>query len=344
MGNSNPEIVIYHISDLHFGLYLQCSSRVGEWSSTSAPHDFNLLQGMEHALNFADVIDKYRDRLIIVVTGDLTTSAEPPAYEAVNNYLRDYPFISSKFRMGLRLQTVQDRFFVVPGNHDIWLYGNWFTRWKKHKNRREEYRRYFPEQLPSAYPLVVNGVSVTIFTIDTNWVKGFNPINIFNVLGRGEVGKEQIAEIQALHNSLIRRTAEDIPNGFDYAASLKIALMHHHLALPSGFPKDIQQEFLELGDSSSVLNLLCDIGVRLVLCGHQHFPYHISNLRAPNNPDHAIFLSCAGSATQMENKRNSFSVCEITRSGDGYNLRLLIYESDPKNYAFSVKSDGLFVI
>jgi 3',5'-cyclic AMP phosphodiesterase CpdA len=301
---------------------------------------------MEIALNLPNIIEKYRDRLIVAVTGDLTTSAEPPAYEAVNNYLRNYPFVSSKLQVGLRLQGIQDRIFFVPGNHDIWLYGNWFTRWKGYPNRREQYQKYFPEKLPNAYPLVVNGVSITAFTIDTNCVKKSNPFNLVNVLGKGEVGKEQIAEIQTLHNSLLNHTFQDIPDGFDYPSSLKIALMHHHLALPSDFHEDIQQKFLELNDSPSVLNLLCDIGVRLVLCGHQHFPYHISNLSFSNYPGHTIFLSCAGSATQIECKRNSFSAYEITRSGNGYNLRLLIYEADPKNYSysFSVKSDLSFVI
>ena len=235
---SNPDIVILHLSDLHFGPYLQGVSKIGEWSSFAAPQDFNLLQGMETKVT--EIFKKYKERLIVVVTGDMTTAAEPPAYESVNNYLRDNPFVSSKLRVGLELQEIEDKIYVVPGNHDVWLYGNWFSRWKGYAHRKDQYFKYFPEQLPNAYPLLINGISLTIYTIDTNRVGGFNPFNFKNVLGRGEVGKQQIGEIQTLHNNLRNGAFQGIPQGFDYNASLKVALMHHHLELPSDIPDNVE--------------------------------------------------------------------------------------------------------
>lgn len=346
MSNSSPDIVIYHISDLHFGPYLQGVSKIGEWSKFAAPQDYDLLQGMEIALNFSNVIEQYKDRLIVAVTGDMTTAAEPPAYESVNNYLRDYPFVSSNHQVGLKLQEIQNRIYFVPGNHDMWVYGNWFTRWKGYSDRREQFIRYFPEQLPNAYPMVINGISITIYTIDTNRVSKFNPFNFLNVLGRGEVGKAQIANIMNLHGNLISGTSQNIPANFDYKSSLKIALMHHHLALPSDGPTGIEQDFLKLEDSQSVLNLLCGIGVHIVLCGHQHFPYQIAKLQSPAYPNHSIFLSCAGSATQIGCRRNSFSSYEITKNNNGFNLHLIGYEADPKNnnYFFKKTVDSSYTI
>lgn len=338
MGQSNPDIAILHLSDLHFGPYLQGVTRIGEWSTFAAPHTFNLLQGME--IEVLEILQSRGGRLVIAVTGDMTTAAEPPAYEAVNNYLRNKPFVSSWMRVGFELQQIKDKMFVVPGNHDVWLYGNWFTRWKRYENRREQYLKYFPEQLPNVYPLLINGVSVTIYTIDTNRVTGFNPVNFTNVLGRGKVGEAQMAEIQTLHNSLLNGTFPKIPKDFNYASSLKIALMHHHLSLPQNVLQNAEQKLLELEDAPNILNLLCDIGIKIILCGHQHFPYQIPNLQSPTNPKNSVFLSCAGSATQIGNDRNSFYIYEIVDNHNGsHTLDVLLYEANVKNGYFFKKSN-----
>lgn len=345
MGQSNPDIVILHLSDLHFGPYLQGVSKIGEWSQFAPPHDFNLLQGMETKV--IEILQKFKDRLIVTVTGDMTTAAEPPAYESVNNYLRDNPFVSSRIRVGLELHEIPIGIYIVPGNHDVWLYGNLLTRWKGYANRKDQYFKYFPDQLPNAYPLLINGNSITIYTLDTNRVGGVNPLNFTNVLGRGGVGKQQIGEIQTLHNNLRSSTFQGIPKDFNYGSSLKILLMHHHLELPSNIPDSIEQKLMRLYDAPSILNLLCEIGIHIILCGHQHFPYQIPNLQSPSYPNHSIFLSCAGSATQIDCDRNSFYCYEITNSHKcTYNLRVLLYEADAKNndYFFKESSALTFVI
>lgn len=346
MSQPKPDLAILHLSDLHFGPYLQGVSRVGELSAIAAPHNYNLLLGM--GINIPGLFQKYGDRLVVVVTGDITTAAEPPAYEAVNNYLRDFPFVGSDVRVGLKLHQIRDRMYIVPGNHDIWLYGGFFTRWKRFTNRREEFLRYFPKRLPNSYPCIINGMSVTLYTIDTNRVrKWINPLNFTNVLGRGEVGDEQIAEIAVLHTNLNNKKPKDNLKDFQYRSSLKIALMHHHLALPPEIPDDLQQKLLELDDAQAVLNLLCGIGVRLVLCGHQHFPYQIPDLRPENNSGHSLFLSCAGSTTQLECNENSYYVYEITDKHNGsYNLDALLYTADARNnnYFFKLKETKNFTI
>jgi len=346
MNQIKPDLAILHLSDLHFGPYLQGVSRIGEWSTIAAPHNYNLLLGM--GINIPGFFRKYGDRLIVVVTGDITTAAEPPAYEAVNNYLRDFPFVGSDVRVGLKLHKIRDRMYIVPGNHDIWLYGGFFTRWKRFTNRRDEFLRYFREPLPNAYPRVINGMSVTLYTIDTNKVrKWINPLNFTNVLGRGEVGDEQIAELLALHANLSGKKPKDTLKDFQYGSSLKIALMHHHLALPPDIPDSLQQKLVELDDAQAVLNLLCGIGVRLVLCGHQHFPYQIPDLKTKNHPEHSLFLSCAGSTTQLGCDKNSFYVYEITDKHNGtYNLDVLPFTVDAKssNYFFEPQDIKSFVI
>jgi predicted phosphodiesterase len=334
MHTSPPDIVILHLSDLHFGSYLQGVRPTGKWSLFAPSHDFNLLQGME--VRIPDICLKFNDRLIIVVTGDLTTAAELPAYEAVNNYLRDYPFYSNTLRVGLKLHEFSDRFFVVPGNHDVWFYPPRIARrWERRSNRRMEYSKYFPD-LPQAYPLLVNGHSVTIYTIDTNCVRGLNPCNFMNALGAGQVGPDQIAYLQVLHNSLLHNNSK-IPEGFDYRNSLKVALMHHHLQVPSTIPNNLEQKLLQLRDAPTVKELLCDFGVHIVLCGHQHFPYQLPDLKSSCNPAHSIFLSCAGSASQIGCDRNSFFVYEISRDDTTYDLDVLQYEANVQTHSYSFR-------
>jgi 3',5'-cyclic AMP phosphodiesterase CpdA len=327
MSRQEPDLLICHVSDLHFGPFLQGVSRIGEWSSIAAPHDYYMLNGMEAALGRILTDDKYNDRLIVAVTGDMTTAAEPPAYESVNNYIRDNPFVASDHRIGLRLSEKLTRIYFVPGNHDMWLYGSLLTRWKNNPDRRDQYCRYFPERLPNAYPLVVNGLSITIFTLDTNRVTKVNWFNFKNVLGRGEVGKAQIADLNMLDNELTTKKSK-VPEGFDYEGSLKIALMHHHLALPANIPDDLEQKFLQLEDAELVTNALCNIGIDLVLCGHQHFPYQIPELTSSSQTGHKIFLSCAGSATQLQCACNSFTTYEIRKRDVGFSLHLNAYKAD----------------
>jgi hypothetical protein len=317
------------MSDLHFGPYLQQTERIGEWSGFAAPHHYRLLIGMDGVIK--KISRRFRDRLFVVVTGDLTTAAEPPAYMAVNNYLRDYPFVSSSLRMGLDLsKDLNERVLFVPGNHDGWIYGKWLTKWKKRSDRREEYKKYFPEQLPNIYPYIINSVPVAFYTLDSNQVTSFlNPCNFTNVLGKGEVGQDQMATLQVIENKMDEL---ELPKGYHYGTSLKIALMHHHLGLPEDVPRDLSQKMLELHDSHAVKNLFLSLGIRLVLCGHQHFPYQLPHITTPEQPGRSLFLSCAGSATQMGCDQNSFYVYQLYKNGPKqYHLDSVLYTADAKN-------------
>lgn len=328
------ELEILHLSDLHFGPYLQGVANNGEWSRLAPTHSFNLLQGLESKVS--DLL-RNKEKLLVLVTGDMTTAAEPPAYEAVNNYLRDNPFVSDSLRVGLSLHEIRDRFFVVPGNHDIWLYGPWLTKWKRYTNRRQQYYKYFPEQFPIAHTLKVGETSVTIFAIDTNDLKGFNFLNFKNVLGKGEIGKDQIAALQTIHTRLQTGTYAGTPSGFNYQSSLKIVMMHHHLALPRCATNTLENKLLELKDASAGLNLFCEMGIHMVLCGHQHFPFLIPELNCDAQSNKKVFFSCAGSATQLNCNQNSFCVYRIHSEDGVYNLEYCLYSAKTETNSFSFR-------
>ena len=336
-GSPSPDIVVLHLSDLHFGPYLQNVGRTGELSYFASPHSYSLLLGLEDRVT--KILREHAAHTIVAVTGDLTTAAEPPAYEIVNNYLRDNPYVSDISRVGLKLESIGDRLFFVPGNHDTWLYGDWFTKWKGKKNRKDEYLKYFTHRLPRVYPLIINGISITIYCVDSNQIRShYNPFNFKNVLGIGEVSDEQRTELQAFHLGLQNGTLNKLPDHYDYETSLKIAIMHHHLALPDGTPAGREQKLLVLKDSERVIDLFCDIGISIVLCGHQHFPYEKPNIRSRGNQSNSILLLCAGSATQIDCDVNSFCVYGIKQNGNRtYNLNLSRFEAHGKQYDYYFK-------
>jgi hypothetical protein len=102
--------------------------------------------------------------------------------------------------------------------------------------------------------------------------------------------------------SLEKRQIPNLPTDFDYRTSFKIALMHHHISLPYKQPPEIH--FFKLKDADNVIKVFGEIGIDMILCGHQHHPYHGSvayNMRS-------MRFSCAGSTTKFDESVNSFKV------------------------------------
>lgn len=305
------EVIIIHLSDLHFSGYLQNVHGEGEWNYVAKPQDFNLLLGME--AHVKALLGRYHDRALVVVTGDLTTAAEPPAYELVSTYLRGKVWVNGQTTVGLGLfenEKMKDRLFVVPGNHDNWVRTKLWTQWSKYTDRRKLFRQYFGSlEGNQIRPIILGGISFLIFMLDSNELQGHNWFNIGNALGRGRVGEHQRAQIQAEYQALNANHSK-LPTGFDMDNAFRIALMHHHPAIPDNVPKDIEQNLLKLEDAAEVKDLLVNqLGVSLVLCGHQHFPFiYPDGETAEDKP----WLSCSGSATQRACQVNSFKVYKVT--------------------------------
>ncbi len=312
----NPDAVVLHLSDLHFSGYLQNVHGEGEWSKFARPHDFGLLLEVESHVR--PLLERWHERTIVVVTGDLTTAAEPPAYEIAATYLRGMVWVNDRTKVGLALVDqyhMEERLLVVPGNHDTWLYGPLFTQWRRYSDRRALYRQYFARTYERlVYPLVAGGISFLFFLLDSNEVQAFNPLNCRNVLGQGRVGLPQIRQVQADYNQFGTSSTKR-PDGFDLGSAVRIGVLHHHPALPEGHPDSLGGRLLELQDAEDVMALFRHpLEARLVLCGHQHYPYV-----CPSGPADEGWprVSCAGSATQRERSINSFKVYWIRRNDHG---------------------------
>jgi predicted phosphodiesterase len=345
----NAYAIIMHLSDLHMGPCIGSCHNDGELCHLGAKtHHFNLLQGIEEV--YKNLVNEWgQEKVLVAITGDITAAAEPPAYESAAIWIRNQPFVLNSVRSGLGLQN--RKFFIVPGNHDIWLRGSHpLTKWKNYALRRELFHRHFDSETPGCHPIKIGEMDLTFFTLDSNKLFPKDKTNVFNwrnMLGKGEVGVEQLKDLRALNNECMKGTYKYLPNNFDYGNSLKIVLMHHHLALPSssdesgnsslgilnGVRKLLgidESRLLRLNDAEDVIGSLREIGAHLILCGHQHHAYD-----RELGPEGRMYLSCSGSASQLELVRNTFCVYHIKHHANkGYQIQRHIYEAFQKECRF----------
>jgi len=142
---------------------------------------------------------------------------------------------------------------------------------------------------------------VTIFGLDSNRVSGFDFLNVRNLNRHGEIGNTQRGTLLALQETLRTHGDQAIPADYDYDASFKIALLHHHLTKPDGQPAASQ-----LLDAINVVDLLSDMRIMridIALCGHELHP-----LGTRAGAQRPFQFSCAGSATKQDERINSFKV------------------------------------
>jgi 3',5'-cyclic AMP phosphodiesterase CpdA len=150
-----------------------------------------------------------------------------------------------------------------------------------------------------------------------------NGLNLRNVLGRGRVGSDQIGQVITEYQEFLRNPALH-PAGFDSTTAIRLAVMHHHPAIPVQQPQDFEQELLRLQDAEEVTQLFrYELQTHLVLCGHQHFPYLY-----PDPNDGRPWLTCAGTATQSESEINSFKLYWVYQTSPPARLEVEEYRRE----------------
>lgn len=320
-GSFIKDVIIIHISDLHFSGYLQNLKGEGELSKIAKPQNFIRILDLESHLS--TLIKKHNENMAFIVSGDLTTAAEPPAFETVAGYLMGKYRVSEHTQVGLSLidtYRMGDRLMIVPGNHDRWHKINILSRWKNY-DRKELFNKYFYNSSKIGFRAkIIGGISFLFLLLNSNNLSGKNYFNLKNAIGRGEVGDSQIASIKADYLQLKNDPGKDIPNGFDLDNAIRIAILHHHPDIPKTVNQNIEQNLLKLMDADKVNALFNDLSIHLVLCGHQHFPFLI-----PPNNSNQHWISCAGSATQRDNSINSFKIYWIGQIRDKRVINIIEY-------------------
>lgn len=217
----------------------------------------------------------------LVVTGDLTLSAEAAEFERVAEILRPW--------------AEKGMLTVVPGNHDVWtaeaVKTSRFLRLVGPDGRGM--KRPSP-----CYPFaVVPAPEVAIVALDS--------------ARYGEVPRETAGRLgppQLLAaRELVREHAKE-------GRAVLLAL-HHHLVLPPDrIPSDAAVARMPLADADKVVRLIADLRVAGVLHGHRHCAFRVDLPGAAGLTP----VLCAGSAGRVAEepvRRARAYLYDVDRSG-----------------------------
>jgi 3',5'-cyclic AMP phosphodiesterase CpdA len=217
----------------------------------------------------------------LVVTGDVTFSAEPREFERAADLLR--PFAEAK------------KLTVVPGNHDVWTEDSVETA--------RFLRAIGPDGMgmrraAPSYPHVVPvGDDAVIVALDSARF-GEEPLET-----PGRLGAEQL------------RAARELARDHAKEGRAVLLAFHHHVVLPpERMPSDAHVARMPLADADKVVRLVAEQPIAAVLHGHRHTAFRVD---LPGVRGVTPVL-CAGSASRVADepvRRARAYVYEVDRSG-----------------------------
>jgi len=269
-----PAIIrLGHISDLHLadrGRY----PRNGFSAKDCDRHSSKLAKGLLDALREVGV-----DHLL--VTGDLTLSAEPREFERAAELLKPW--------------AEAGKLTVVPGNHDVWTEDSVDTgRFLRAIGPDGKGMRRPAPTYPHVVPL---GADVVLVALDSaRW--GEDPHAT-----AGRLGAEQL------------KSARELCREHEKAGKATLLAFHHHVLLPpERIPSDVHVARMPLSDADQVIRLVADLPVAAVLHGHRHcaFRVDVPGARGPTP------ILCSGSVSRVADepvRRARAYVYEIDAGG-----------------------------
>ncbi len=239
---------IAHISDLHLNTFFKDSN----------------LKSIKRLLKY--LIQVKVDH--IVITGDLTDSANQNDFEILINLFRSLNLLRS------------ERLSVVIGNHDI--FGGLQTpedifsfpekcRCVDYKKSVEEFINYFSETFDGSSFIDKDKKFPFLKEINDIQIIGLNSIAEYSKIknpfaSNGKITEEDLSDIENLLNK-------------DYSSnSIRLVLTHHHFNkvklkrynLTSGFWQKIEKQTMKLKKKKRVISFFKENNIDLVLHGHCH--------------------------------------------------------------------------
>ena len=262
-----------HVSDLHLsdrGRYPRNGYAPRDCDRHSNRLAQRVLEGMEQA-----GVDH------LVVTGDLTLSAEASEFERAAKLLRRWADAG--------------KLTIVPGNHDVWtaesVKTSRFLRMIGPDGRgmRKPVASYPFASLPTP--------EVAIIAIDSSRY-GEEPFET-----SGQVGSSQLQACREL-----------VRNHVKEGRAVLLAL-HHHLMLPrERVPSDSLVAQMPLSDADKLVRLVSEVRVAGILHGHRHCAFRV-DIPGAAGPTPVL---CAGSASRVTDepvRRARGYVYEVDRGG-----------------------------
>ena len=262
-----------HVSDLHLsdrGRYPRNGYAPRDCDRHSNRLAQRVLEGMEQA-----GVDH------LVVTGDLTLSAEASEFERAAKLLRRWADAG--------------KLTIVPGNHDVWtaesVKTSRFLRMIGPDGRgmRKPVSSYPFASLPTP--------EVAIIALDSSRY-GEEPFET-----SGQVGSSQLQACREL-----------VRNHVKEGRAVLLAL-HHHLMLPrERVPSDSLVAQMPLSDADKLVRLVSEVRVAGILHGHRHCAFRV-DIPGAAGPTPVL---CAGSASRVTDepvRRARGYVYEVDRGG-----------------------------
>jgi 3',5'-cyclic AMP phosphodiesterase CpdA len=262
-----------HVSDLHLsdrGRYPRNGYAPRDCDRHSNRLAQRVLEGMEQA-----GVDH------LVVTGDLTLSAEASEFERAAKLLRRWADAG--------------KLTIVPGNHDVWtaesVKTSRFLRMIGPDGRgmRKPVASYPFASLPTP--------EVAIIALDSSRY-GEEPFET-----SGQIGSAQLQACREL-----------VRNHVKEGRAVLLAL-HHHLMLPrERVPSDSLVAQMPLSDADKLVRLVSEVRVAGILHGHRHCAFRV-DIPGAAGPTPVL---CAGSASRVTDepvRRARGYVYEVDRGG-----------------------------
>jgi hypothetical protein len=318
--SSETTVKILHLSDLHFG----------------ATFDPSLWDYVSKVLAGTDKPN------VLIVTGDLV---DTPSFFMLGLARKELNHMRAEWCCGDK----KCELLVIPGNHDVGIYGNWATwlwRWKFNIVFSKEHASLF-DLLPR-YMDYIARPWYRRWSLRAMWVFVFALLRVTQQLRRppkgslvtdccgnslcvasfdsnGELwlasGRIDAAEITQVHSELMQRRLPDA-SGRLLNLVPRVALVHHHvIAIP--YASVIEsltdfEPFLTLRNAGTLLRELCYWDFDLVLHGHKHLQNFVRlTFDSADQPRSEIAVLAAGSATKRQtvSGQNSFNLIKVYRSG-----------------------------
>jgi hypothetical protein len=251
----DDDIVVVHLSDLHVSQYYR--HRFGTHRNSNEHSAGELLRDDLESMRLLGRIDA------LVITGDMVWSAE------LEEFLRAKEVVE-EILMALELD--RSRLLMIPGNHDIrWNPGELANTTGSGRASREAYDVFAALVKPVSVQRAVDALEVTsrsgrcslrIIGLDSNRVEGPDAPGI------GFVARESLL---ACKRYVLEKLREDREAGRVTNAWIAV---HHHIfpACSLPLPEAERRKVSVMANASEVIDFANQMGIEVVLHGHEHQP------------------------------------------------------------------------
>jgi 3',5'-cyclic AMP phosphodiesterase CpdA len=230
---------------------------------------------------------------VVVVSGDLTQRARAGEFQRARAFLKHAERVS--------------KVIVVPGNHDVaW----WFAPLGMGDDRKllRKYRQYISEDIEPV--LHVPGATFVGLNTCHGVIRDTLTWNLRDISIIGYLREDQLRRAAAI----FARS----PQG-----EARVIVMHHNPV------KGELSQRHGLRHTNRVLGAFADMGVDLVLCGHDHQEavHYIEHTKK------GTVISTAGTISNRARGGRPSSVNSITLSAEAIDVHTLIWSAELRNFA-----------